>query len=90
MTKIINQVGSGKTKEIMLKASMDRATLLCKDPEPMMYKAMDYDILVNIRGYDSWNDTKGPLYIDDLDEFLNYLNSNIKGFNLNVEGENKC
>lgn len=85
MTHIIDKNCSGKTSRLLLLAKENKGVIVCKDPERMRDKAMSYDIkgIDYISYEDYFNDgSDKPVFIDELDSFLKYLDFYISGYTL--------
>ena len=83
MYRIIDGRGTGKTGRLMLLAKETNGTIICSNPRAMKEKAFSYGIV----GVDfiSYNDflygagcEVGNYYIDELEEFLSYVQSAAK------------
>ena len=92
MYKVINGRGTGKTKAILervMDEGADKAVLLCKDPEKVHYKALNYGFYnLDIRGYDELENIPEDkaIYIHNVDEFLSSrIGSNMKGYSMTYE-----
>lgn len=94
MEHIINGRGTGKTKELMLKAKENNGTILCANPNAMKSKSLAYGITgIDFHSYtdyiEEWNNPGSPpFYIDELETFLAVLGEHlghIEGYTLTVE-----
>lgn len=88
MKKVIRAPGSGKTKELMTYCAEENATLVCKNPDAMLVKAHSYGFKINIISYLDFLQTatynENNAYLDDIDEFLEYIGCHVKGFGGNI------
>lgn len=85
MTHIIDKNCSGKTSRLLLLAKENEGLIVCKDPERTKEKALAYGILgIDYMSYEQYfNEGSGkPVYIDDIDTFLKYLDIYISGYTL--------
>lgn len=92
MYRIIDKRGSGKTSRLMLLAKEKNGIFVCSNPDAMKYKAHAYELtgfdiisyyqLVNQKDI---NLEHKPVFIDELDSFLNSLGYNIYGYSLTDE-----
>ena len=94
MYRIIDERGTGKTSRLLLLAKETGATIVCKNPNAIALKAINYGITgVNVIGYPDLNkaefDNKDIL-VDDLEEFAKYIlltgdpAFNLIGYNLST------
>lgn len=95
MYKIIDSRGSGKTSRLMLLAKEQNGVIVCNNPSALKNKALNYGIVgidfVNyqeyidyLQGYTSTIDNR-PIFIDELEMFIQYLDETVKGFSLSKE-----
>lgn len=88
MKKVVRAPGSGKTKELMSYCAEENATLVCKNPDAMLVKAHSYGFKINIISYLDFLQTatynENNAYLDDIDEFLEYIGCHVKGFGGNI------
>ena len=88
MKKVVRAPGSGKTKELMTYCAEENATLVCKNPDAMLVKAHSYGFKINIISYLDFLQTatynENNAYLDDIDEFLEYIGCHVKGFGGNI------
>lgn len=91
MYRIIDGRGSGKTSRLMLLAKENNGILVCSNPGAMRSKSHAYGLVgFDIASYyDLWNgELKGknkPIYIDELEKFVKWLDNNIDGYSLTNE-----
>ena len=90
MYRIIDGRGTGKTSRLMLLAKENNAIIACSNPKAMQEKAHAYGIIgIDFVGYnDILNhriETKQPIYIDELEKFIKYINYNVNGYSLTNE-----
>lgn len=84
MIRIIDKRDTGKTKKLLEECSKEGGIFICKHPERLLDKCFVYDIPIsNIipYGYDEVlklvkRKTNKNIYIDELEEFLNFLFDN--------------
>ena len=84
MRKIVRGPGSGKTKEIMNYCAQEGAAFVCKNPDAMRVKAHAYGYKIEILSYLDFLQTpeynQYNAYLDDIEEYLEYVGCHIKGF----------
>lgn len=92
MNRIIDGRSTGKTSRLMLLAKENNGIIVCRNPRALRKKAYDYgitgiDYLSYIDFIDLMITTQNhrPIYIDELDNFLLFLNTNIKGYSISEE-----
>ena len=91
MYKIIDNNSCGKTKKLLTVASNDNGIVVCENPRAMEVKAKAYGIhnLKIISYYDCLHDNydeNKPLYIDEIDTFINEVtNGKLAGYTINKE-----
>ena len=91
MYRIIDKRGTGKTSRLLLLAKENNGCIVCRNPESMQYKADRYGIIgVDIYSYNDLAFGKiktqhQPIYIDEIEMYLYYLNENIQGYTLTNE-----
>lgn len=88
MYRIIDGRGTGKTSRLMLLAKENNGIIVCKDPLVMREKAYQYGItgidFISYRDFIHKHPTQ-PVYIDEIDLFLQTLNINIDGYTISEE-----
>lgn len=87
MEHIIGGRGTGKTHELMIKAKENNATIACKNPHSMRYKAEMYGITgIDFISYSELFTGKyqdNNIMIDELANFVaDYIGGNLKGYTL--------
>ena len=88
MYRIIDGRATGKTSRLMLLAKENDGIIVCKDPGIMRDKAYRYGItgieFMSYREFIHSHPTK-PVYIDEVDLFLQSLNSYIDGYTISED-----
>lgn len=95
MYKIIDSRSSGKTSRLMLLAKEQNGVIVCNNPSALKNKALNYGIVgidfVNyqeyidyLQGYTSIINNR-PIFIDELEMFIRYLDETVQGFSLSKE-----
>lgn len=95
MYKIIDSRSSGKTSRLMLLAKEQNGVIVCNNPSALKNKALNYGIVgidfVNyqeyidyLQGYTSTINNR-PIFIDELEMFIQYLDETVQGFSLSKE-----
>lgn len=90
MYRIIDTRGSGKTSRLLLLAKEYNGIIVSSNPGGMAQKARSYGFY-NIRCEDYYwlvynsRGIKQPIFIDELDLFLQNLNNNIQGYSISIE-----
>lgn len=74
--------GIGKTRMLLEQAQVSGGTVVCRDPETMRARAHKYGIVgLNIISYEELKDVvDSPIYIHDINQFLNARFGNVKGY----------
>lgn len=89
MYRIIDGRGTGKTSRLLLLAKENNGIIVCADPDRMRNKAYAYGITgIDFISYSEFNPLyryNKPIFIDELDIFLNRLNRDIQGYTLSNE-----
>jgi hypothetical protein len=89
MYRIIDGRGTGKTSRLLLLAKENDGIVVCKSPELMREKAYRYGITsIDFISYGSFNPLhyyNKPVYIDELDLYLQHLNKDIQGYTISNE-----
>ena len=97
MYQIIDKKCSGKTSRLLLLAKEKNGVVVCKDPAKMKEKAYGYGITgIDFISYDDFDydvsnsHSSGtgygkPVFIDELDKYLDYLNYDIQGYTISKE-----
>lgn len=88
MFKLIDAKSTGKTKELIRRASETGGTIVCAHPQNIAYKCIAYDLpRVNAVFYtDDLSDIKGEIYIDEVEEYLKWnIGKQFAGYTLSNE-----
>lgn len=97
MYRIIDGRGTGKTSRLLLLAKENNGIVVCKNPDHMREKAYAYGLtgidFVSYKdfdrdvseSYESGNTYSKPVFIDELDNYLKYLQFNIQGYTISNE-----
>lgn len=96
MYRIIDGRGTGKTSRLLLLAKENNGIVVCKDPEKLREKAYIYgvtgidfvsynDYYEYLAGYGGALFHNRLIFIDELDLFLKYYDSNIQGYTISNE-----
>lgn len=93
MYRVIKPRGTGKTKELMIKALEESIypVILCANPSSMRRKAEAYGIIgIDFKGYDEFHSLSDDTdyYIDELENFVKYYfseNGKLRGYSLTNE-----
>lgn len=89
--RIIDNKGSGKTSRLMLLAKEHDGIIVCRNPYAMAEKAKAYGIvgISFISYYEFITERevyeKVPYYIDELEDFVKFFRSELKGYTLSKE-----
>lgn len=94
MKRIIDKKGTGKTGRLMLLAKEYGGIIICSNPRALSEKAKAYG-LTDIKFY-SYHDfitrnipheeySSAPIYIDEIEGFLRFINTNVWGYSLSLE-----
>ena len=88
MYRIIDGRATGKTSRLLLLAKENDGVVVCKDPLIMRDKAYRYGItgieFMSYRDFIHKHPTQ-PVYIDEIDLFLQALNINVDGYTISEE-----
>lgn len=90
MYQIIDKQGNGKTSRLMLLAKENQGVLVCSNPYAMREKARSYGLTgFDIVSYNDFNNKPDYLrgkkfYIDEIEMYLKYLDTDIGGYSLTV------
>ena len=98
MYRIIDNRATGKTSRLMLLAKENNGIIVCKDPGIMKDKAYRYGITgIDFISYSEFdydvsrshsfgtNYNNRPVFIDELDLYLQHLGYNIQGYTISNE-----
>ena len=78
--------GTGKTRALLEKAKAENGIVACKDPEAMRERAYDYGIVgLDFVGYGDIYLTGKPVYIHDINKFIEYNIPETAGYTLNLD-----
>ena len=83
--------GTGKTRTLIERAKLEDGIIVCEDTVAMRERAYNYGITgLNIISYDDLNECKvasygKPLFIHDINRFINYSFGEVKGYSVNNE-----
>lgn len=83
--------GTGKTKALIERANAEDGIIVCEDTIAMRERAYAYGITgLNLISYDDFYDCKidrydKPIYIHDINRFIKYQYSEIKGYTLSLD-----
>lgn len=83
---ISGEKGTGKTKALLERASAENGIVVCKNPDSMRERAHRYGIVgLDIVGYGDIYLAGKPVYIHDINKFIEYNMPEAKGYTLCVE-----
>lgn len=91
MYRIIDDRGTGKTSRLMLLAKEHDGIIVCRNPQAMAEKAKAYGIIgISFVSYYEFITERTiyervPYYIDELEDFVKYFSSELKGYTLSKE-----
>ena len=91
MYKIIDERSSGKTSRLMLLAKENNGIIVCHAPQAMQEKAYRYGITgIDFISYEKYlytddYDLSKPIYIDEIEQFLQIIDDAIEGYTLSLE-----
>ena len=93
MYRIIDKKCSGKTSRLLLLAKEKNGIVVCANPDHMRDKAYGYGITgIDFISYIDFayelhlgNKFDKPVFIDELDNYFNYLEENIVGYTISNE-----
>lgn len=91
MYKIIDKRSSGKTSRLMLLAKENNGIIVCHSPQAMQEKAYGYGITgIDFISYEKYlytddYDLSKPIYIDEIEQFLQIIDDAIEGYTLSLE-----
>lgn len=91
MYKIIDERSSGKTSRLMLLAKENNGIIVCHAPQAMQEKAYGYGITgIDFISYEKYlytddYDLSKPIYIDEIEQFLQIIDDAIEGYTLSLE-----
>ena len=96
MYRIIDKKCSGKTSRLLLLAKENNGVVVCSNPDKMRKKAYVYGLtgidFVTYAAYCEFLSGYGnealvgkPIYIDELDKFLNIYDTEIQGYTISED-----
>ena len=96
MYRIIDGRGTGKTSRLLLLAKENNGIVVCHNPEAMREKAYGYGLVgIDFASYyeytdylDGYGDSifeNKPIFIDEIELFLQMFDSNIQGYTISNE-----
>ena len=89
MYRIIDGRGTGKTSRLMLLAKEQNGIIVCKDPKAMRDRAYAYGItgidFISYNEFGHLHHYNRPVFIDEMDLFLPYLNKDIAGYTISED-----
>jgi hypothetical protein len=89
MYRIIDGRGTGKTSRLLLLAKENNGIVVCKHPEKMREKAHIYGLTgIDFISYEDYHDgyyQPKPIFIDELDVYLTFLDYNIAGYTISED-----
>ena len=98
MYRIIDNRATGKTSRLMLLAKEQNGIIVCKEPKAMRDKAYRYGITgIDFISYSEFdydvsrshssgtNYNNRPVFIDELDLYLQHLGYNIQGYTISED-----
>lgn len=94
MHRIIDRRGTGKTRKLLEYAKDHKANVICKNPNIMEQKAINYGIIgLNFISYNDFLNTtissESLCVIDEMEEFIKYKCPTLVGYTLSKEDEIK-
>ena len=96
MYRIIDKKCSGKTSRLLLLAKENNGIVVCSNPEHMREKAYSYGLTgidfisyaaycEFLAGYGNKTLVGKPIFIDELDKFLNIYDTEIQGYTISED-----
>ena len=96
MYRIIDKKSSGKTSRLLLLAKENSGVVVCSNPDKMREKAYAYGLTgidfvtyaaycEFLAGYGNKVLVGKPIYIDELDNFLNIYDTEIQGYTISED-----
>ncbi len=96
MYRIIDKKCTGKTSRLLLLAKENNGIVVCKSPESMREKAYQYGITgIDFVSYYEYTDylsgygnntfTNKPIFIDEIELFLQMFDNNIQGYTISED-----
>lgn len=78
--------GTGKTKALLERAAAEGGIVVCRDPEKMRERAYRYGIVgLDIVGYGDLYVAGKPVYIHDINKFIEHNMPEAKGYTLSID-----
>ena len=78
--------GTGKTRALLERAKAENGVVVCKDPDAMRSRAHKYGIVgLDIVSYGEVHLTSKPVYIHDINKFIEYNMPEATGYTLNLD-----
>jgi len=78
--------GTGKTRALLERASAENCIVVCKDPDAMRDRAHRYGITgLDIVGYGDIYLAGKPVYIHDINKFIEHHMPEAKGYTLCID-----
>ncbi len=75
--------GTGKTKALLERAKAEGGIVVCRDPDKMRERAHRYGIVgLDIVGYNDLYADDKPVYIHDINKFIEHNMPEAKGYTL--------
>lgn len=83
---ISGEKGTGKTRALLERAKSENGIVVCKDPEAMRARAYKYGIAgLDIVGYGDIYLAGKPVYIHDINKFIEHNMPEAAGYTLNID-----
>jgi hypothetical protein len=83
---ISGERGTGKTKALLERAAAEGGIVVCRDPEKMRERAHRYGIVgLDIVGYGDLYVAGKPVYIHDINKFIEHNMPEAKGYTLCID-----
>ena len=78
--------GTGKTKALLERAATEGGIVVCRDPEKLRERAYRYGIVgLDIVGYGDLYVAGKPVYIHDINKFIEHNMPEAKGYTLCID-----
>ena len=78
--------GTGKTKALLERAAAEGGVVVCRDPEKLRERAYRYGIVgLDIVGYGDLYVAGKPVYIHDINKFIEHNMPEAKGYTLSID-----
>lgn len=78
--------GTGKTRALLERASAENGVVVCRDPDVMRARAHKYGIVgLDIVGYDEVYIAGKPVFIHDINKFIEHNMPETVGYTLCIE-----